>query len=91
MHSIDSTAQQGCVLGPTLYVLYTSYLPTSDLTTVATFADNTAVLAKHEDRLQPSKYLQGFLDVLQVSEPKLAHVTFTLRHYDCLVYTLMEN
>lgn len=36
---------QGNVLGPSRYILYTSELPTFSQSIVATFADDTAILA----------------------------------------------
>jgi hypothetical protein len=48
LRKIEAGLSQG-PLGPVLYLIHTSDLPTSDNTT-ATFADDTAILAIHEDR-----------------------------------------
>jgi hypothetical protein len=40
---------QGSVLGLTLYILFTSDLPTSSNTTLGTFADDIAILMVHEE------------------------------------------
>jgi hypothetical protein len=41
MKPIKAGVSQGSVLGPTLYILFTSDLPTSVNTTIGTFADDT--------------------------------------------------
>ena len=44
-----SGAPKGSILGPLLYVLYISDLPTSRETTLGTFADDTPIFATHEE------------------------------------------
>ena len=46
---IHSGVLQGSILGPLLYILYTSDLPTSRDTMMGTFADDTAIFATHAD------------------------------------------
>jgi hypothetical protein len=47
-------------------VLYTTYLPTSIHTTTGTFADDTVILARHDDPVTASHKLQDHLDQLEV-------------------------
>jgi hypothetical protein len=46
---IKAGVPQGSVLGPVLHLLYTSDLPQPEGTTVATFADDTALMAVEGD------------------------------------------
>jgi hypothetical protein len=91
-HPIKSGVPQGSVLGPLLYLLYTSDLPTSQHTITGTFADDTVILASHEDPYIASAQLQDNLVHIQnwtkkwkirTNESKSTHVTFTLRKRQC--------
>lgn len=91
-HPIHSGVPQGSVLGPILYVLYTSDIPESQNTVIGTFADDTASISCHENPQRASEFTQNYLDNLQrwlkkwrikVNENKSAHITFTLRKETC--------
>jgi len=89
---IHSGVTQGSILGPLLYVLYTSDLPTSRETTLGTFADDTAIFATHEDPTIASLNLQEHLNIIEkwlkkwkikVKESKSSHIKFTLQKGHC--------
>jgi len=82
---IHSVVPQGSMLGPLLYVLYTTDLSTS--TILGTFADDTALFATREDPAIPSLN-QEHLHIIEkllkkwkikVNESKSSHIKFTLR------------
>jgi hypothetical protein len=89
---IHSGVPQGSVLGPLLYLIFTADIPIRNDTVIATFADDTAILASNEDPQTASQSLQTHLNHLEawlnkwrvtVNETKSAHVTFTTRRTNC--------
>ena len=85
---IKAGVPQGSVLGPILYLIYTSDLPICDGLTISTFADNTAILNSHKKPHIASSQLEIYLRRVEtwlkdwrirVNELKSCHVTFTLR------------
>jgi hypothetical protein len=96
-HEITAGVPQGSVLGPVLHTLFTSDLPQSSDTTIATFADDTALLASNKCPVKASRMLQNSLIEVEkwlakwriaVSVTKSTHITFTLRKEDCAPVTL---
>jgi hypothetical protein len=83
---------QDSVLSPLLHLLYTAGLPTSPGSTIATFADDTAVLATDPVPAIASHKLQTSLLAIQhwftksrlkANSSKSTHVTFTTRRATC--------
>jgi hypothetical protein len=91
LHKIEAGVPQGSVLGPVLYNIFTSDLPTTEDVTVATYADDVAYLASDEIPEEASNKLQNVLDKthtwlekwrIRPSAQKSNHITFTLRKKD---------
>jgi len=80
-----------------LYLIFTADLPTTDHTTIASFADDTGLLAVHTDPIVASQQLQHHLDVLQewvdtwkikINQANSVHVTFTTKRTICPPVTM---
>lgn len=78
-----------------LYLLSTSDIPASLLATLATFADETALLAIYPDPIQASAILQNDLSLLEASYSKwrikVNESKSTFRRRDCDFKTVFLN
>lgn len=88
LRKIAAGVPQGSVIGPILYLLFTRDLPNSKETMLATFADDTAVLAEGNDVKQASRKLQSTIKEvydwtkrwrIKLNESKSVHINFTNR------------
>lgn len=89
---IKAGVPQGSVLGPVLYTIFTSDMPTNSEVTIATYADDTAILGTSTSHIQASTIVQRQLSKMhhwlnkwniKVNAEKSTHVTFSLRREDC--------
>ena len=86
LKEIKAGVPQGSVLGPLLYLIYTYDLPKLGINTIATFADDTAVMATGKSIEETSKKLQDSVSEIhkwtkkwriKLNEAKSTHVDFT--------------
>lgn len=83
---------QGSVLGSVLYQIYTYDIPVQDNNIIATYADDTAIMAIDKLTSKASESLQKYLNELQkwlekwkvkVNEIKSTNITFSLCNGNC--------
>jgi len=91
LKDVNSRVLQDSVLGPVLYLLYTTDLPVAQDTITATYADDTAILMAQKDHIQTSQRLQKSLFHIQIwlkngeskSMEQNLYRTFTTRRKTC--------
>ena len=73
LKEIKAGVPQGSVLGPVIYLLYTSDLPQLENSTVATFADDTVILTVGNSNEKCTGKLQTAINQIKKMDKKMAH------------------
>lgn len=91
LKDIHAGVPQGSILGPILYLIYTSDIPVMEDIKVATFADDTSLMATGRDIAESTAKLQQANNSIskwckswkiKLNETKSVHVNFTLRNIE---------
>ncbi|KAI8115700.1 putative RNA-directed DNA polymerase from transposon X-element [Lucilia cuprina] len=86
LKEINTGVPQRFILGPILYLLHTRDIPVPTNTTVATFADDTAILSVAESKSSANTILQNAMNEIAVwtkawrielNNTKSVHINFT--------------
>lgn len=86
LKEIKAGVPQGSVLGPILYLIYTRDIPQFEQDTIATFADDTAILAVGKNHEEAANKLQTSVNQInnwtkrwriKLNETKSVHINFT--------------
>jgi len=97
LHTNQSGVPQDSFHGPILYSIYTADLPETEQMMMATYADDTAILASHHNPITASTNLQHHLNQfekwlkrwrIKAIENKSTHITFSLKRETCPAVTL---
>ena len=97
---INAGVPQGSILGPILYLIYTSNIPVLNNVKVATFADDTALLATGKNINESTSKLQEANNSIsnwcktwkiKLNETKSVHVNFTLKNIESQPHVTLNN
>lgn len=91
-YRIQSGVSQGSDLSPDLFKIYTADMPNSKNTTMASYADDTAIISPGNDIEQSSSFLQNHLNLIEnwatkwrikIIPENSVLVNFTLKKTEC--------
>jgi hypothetical protein len=100
LKKISAGVPQGSVLGPVLYLLYTNDIPACKEATIATFADDTAIIAEGESIEEATGKLQSAIDKVNIwtkrwriklNEAKSVHVNITNKKFNYLPVSINQQ